>query len=264
MRVLSKMPHWLDAHTHLDSDDLFPQREELLNRALKADVRRILLVNSEATESSFDRTLTCLQLSHPVERFACFGVHPHEAKLYDRAMENRLRDLLKNSKVVALGECGLDFFYNHSPQDVQIAAFRRQLALAEEERLPVVIHCRNAYAQLAEILAEHKNSKSGMIHCFTGTREEMKPLLDLGFFISFSGIVTFRKATELQECAKAVPLDRILIETDSPFLAPVPHRGKRNEPSFVSETARVIASIRGLPEEQLSSAIYSNFEKLFT
>jgi len=257
------MPRWLDAHTHLDSDDLFPEREDLLNRALQADVHRILLVNSEATDSSFDRTLTCLQLSHPVERFACFGVHPHEARLYDGALEQRLTHLVHTSRVVALGECGLDFFYNHSPQDVQIRAFRRQLALAKEEQLPVVIHCRDAYHQLANILAEQKHSPGGMIHCFTGTREEMKPLLDLGFYISFSGIVTFRKSTELQECAKAAPVDRILIETDAPFLAPVPHRGKRNEPSFVTETAKFIASLRGLQEEQLSSAIFSNFEKLF-
>ena len=258
------MPSWLDAHTHLDSDDLFQQREELLNRALRADVRRILLVNSEATEESFDRTLLCLHLSHPVERFACLGVHPHEAKLYDDAMELRLKDLLKTSKVVALGECGLDFYYDHSPRDVQIDAFKRQLALAEAEHLPVVIHCRDAYGPLAEILDEQEHSRTGMIHCFTGTREEMKRLLDLGFYISFSGIVTFRKSTELQECAKAAPLDRILIETDAPFLAPVPHRGKRNEPSFVIETARFVASLRGLPEEELSSAIFSNFEKLFT
>jgi TatD DNase family protein len=257
------MPRWLDAHTHLDSDELFPQTEELLNRASEAEVRRVLLVNSEATQTSFDRTLYCLELSHPVERLACFGVHPHEARLYDSSMEDRLKALLKHANVVALGECGLDFYYNHSPQDVQVSVFRKQLALAKAENLPVVIHCRDAYPQLAAILAE-QDPPRGMIHCFTGTREEMKPLLDLGFFVSFSGIVTFRKSTELQECAKNVPLDRILIETDAPFLAPVPHRGKRNEPSFVAATGKFISVLRGLPEEQLSAAIFSNFEKLFT
>jgi TatD DNase family protein len=257
------MPRWLDAHTHLDSEQLFPQKEELLSRALRAGVDRILVVNSEATEVSFERTLACLQLSNPVERFACFGVHPHEAALYDDALELRLRELLKHDNVVALGECGLDFYYNYSPQDVQIAALGKQLALAKEVKLPVVIHCRDAYTQLAEILSEFDLPERGMIHCFTGTREEMKPLLDLGFFISFSGIVTFRKATELQECAKFAPVDRILIETDAPFLAPVPHRGKRNEPSFVVETARIVAALRSLPEETFSTAIYSNFENLF-
>jgi TatD DNase family protein len=258
------MPRWLDAHTHLDSDELFAQKEDLLDRARQAEVERILLVNSEATEVSFERTLLCLQLSHPVRRYACFGVHPHQASLYDDAMERRLRELLRHDNVVAVGECGLDFYYNYSPQNVQITALEKQLTLAREEKLPVVIHCRDAYTQLAEILSRQHPPNRGMIHCFTGTREEMKPLLDLGFFISFSGIVTFRKSTELQECAKFVPLDRILIETDAPFLSPVPHRGKRNEPSFVAETGKLIASLRGLPEEVLSAAIFSNFENLLT
>ena len=258
------MTPWIDAHTHLDSDDLYPEKETLLNRSAQAGIERIILVNSEATESSFERTLECLTLSHPVRRYATFGVHPHEATAYDLAMENRLKELLNTKHVVALGECGLDFYYNYSPKDVQISALQKQLQLALEKSLPVVIHCRDAYSQLSEILALMAKQWRGMIHCFTGTREEMKGLLDLGLHISFSGIVTFRKATELQECARMAPLDRMFIETDAPYLAPVPHRGKRNEPSFVAETGKFIATLRGIPEDELSSALFSNFEKLFT
>ena len=261
---LRKMHGWVDAHTHLDADELFPEKENLLNRALQADVERVLLVNSNATEASFERTLECLRLSHDVKRLASFGVHPHEAKVYDDAMEQRLLELLQQKNVVALGECGLDFYYNYSPEETQIAALHRQLSLALKNNLPVVIHCRDAYMQLADILIDHSAKWRGMIHCFTGTRAEMQNLLELGFVISFSGIVTFRKAVELQECAKAVPLERILIETDAPFLAPVPHRGKRNEPSYVVETGKFIATLRNIPEQELASAINQNFEKLFT
>ena len=257
------MAHWLDAHTHLDSDELFPQKEQVLDRALKAGVAKMLLVNSEANETSFTRTLECLKLSHEVKRYACFGVHPHQAERYGPEIEKRLGELLTHPGVIGFGEIGLDFFYNYSPQDIQVDVFRRQLEFTQKENLPVIIHCRDAYSQLAEILRELSTDWNGMIHCFTGTSNEMKPLLDLGFHISFSGIVTFRKATALQDSAKAVPLDRILVETDAPFLAPVPFRGKTNEPAFVVHTAKFIASLRQIPEEVLSSAVNANFEKLF-
>ena len=258
------MVYWLDAHTHLDSDELFSEKEEVLNRARDAGVTRVLLVNSEATEQSFERTISCLQLSHPVKRFASFGIHPHQANLYDSEWEEKVRDFLEQPGVVALGEIGLDFYYNHSPQDVQISVLKKQLAVAQEKKLPVVIHCRDAYPDLARILASLSSRWRGMIHCFTGTPDEMDPLLQLGFHISFSGIVTFPRAKTLQESAKLVPLDRILVETDAPFLAPVPHRGKRNEPAFVVETAKFISSLRGFPEEKLSDAVSANFETLFT
>ena len=255
---------WLDAHTHLDSDELFSEKEEVLNRAFRSGVTRALLVNSEATEQSFERTLACLDLSHPVKRFASFGIHPHQANLYDSVLEKKVKLLLEHPGVVALGEIGLDFYYNYSPQDVQISVLQKQLALAQEKQLPVVIHCRDAYSELAQILSSLSSKWTGMIHCFTGTPAEMEPLLQLGFHISFSGIVTFPRATTLKESAKIVPLDRILVETDAPFLAPVPHRGKRNEPAFVVETARFIASLRSTSEEELSEAVFANFEKLFT
>ncbi len=258
------MVNWVDAHTHLDSDELFSEKEEVLNRAFNAGVTRALLVNSEPAQQSFERTLTCLRLSHPVKRFASFGIHPHQANLYDSELEKKVRELLEHPGVVALGEIGLDFYYNHSPQDVQISVLKKQLTLSQEKQLPVVIHCRDAYPDLAQILSSLSSKWQGMIHCFTGTPFEMDPLLQLGFHISFSGIVTFPRAKTLQESAKLVPLDRILVETDAPFLAPVPHRGKRNEPAFVVETGKFIASLRSLFEEKLSDAVSTNFEKLFT
>jgi len=254
---------WLDAHTHLDSDDLFSQKSEVLDRALAAGVIRLLLVNSEASESSFSRTLECSRLAHPVQRSVCFGVHPHNATSYDTAMEARLRSLLREPEVVGLGEIGLDFFYNYSPPEVQIDAFRKQLRVALDQELPVIIHCRDAYPQLSEILRNASQSWKGMIHCYTGTVEEMAPLLDLGFFISFSGIVTFKKASVLQTSAKAVPLDRILVETDAPYLAPVPFRGKVNEPSYVVHTARFISALREIQDEELATAVNRNFDQLF-
>jgi TatD DNase family protein len=254
---------WLDAHTHLDSDDLFSRKSEVLDHALAAGVQRMLLVNSEATESSFSRTAECLSVAHAVRRYVCFGIHPHNANRYSDAMEKRLRDLLRESEAVGLGEIGLDFFYNFSPKEVQIDVFRQQLRLARSEKLPVIIHCRDAYPQLAEILRTFSDEWEGMIHCYTGTIEEMAPLLDLGFFISFSGIVTFKNATVLQLSAKAVPLDRILVETDAPFLAPVPFRGKVNEPAYVIHTAKFLAALRGISEDELAAAVNQNFDSLF-
>jgi len=257
------MAQWLDAHTHLDSDELYPERVDVLDRALEAGVQKLLLVNSEASETSFTRMLDCLTLSHETSRYACFGVHPHQAVRYNPEIKGRLRELLHYPGVIGFGEIGLDFFYNYSPQDVQVSVFREQLQFARQEELPVIIHCRDAYSKLAEILREQSGEWNGMIHCFTGTTEEMNPLLELGFHISFSGIVTFKKAIALQESAIAVPLDRILVETDAPFLAPVPFRGKTNEPAFVVHTAKFIAALKGISDEHLAVSVNGNFHKLF-
>jgi TatD DNase family protein len=164
---------------------------------------------------------------------------------------------------VALGEIGLDFYYNYSPREVQEEVFKKQLKLAMDLNLPVVIHCRDAYVCLAEILKEIAGQWHGMIHCFTGTGEEMNPLVDLGFYISFSGIVTFRNATSLQQAAQSVPADRMLVETDAPFLAPVPHRGKTNESAFVVDTGRFLATLRGVAETEIADQTTQNFKTLF-
>jgi TatD DNase family protein len=257
------MIKWLDAHTHLDSDELFTQKDEVLKRASEAGVMKMLLVNSEASELSFQRTLECVSRVDPVQRFASVGIHPHHASLYTPEIEEKLEQYLNRPDVIALGEIGLDFFYDFSPRDQQISVLKQQLDLALNRGLPVVIHCRDAYSELAEILAGRSKTWRGMIHCFTGTPEEADRLLQLGFHISFSGIVTFRNAGVLREAARMVPAEKILVETDAPYLAPVPHRGKKNEPSFVVFTAKFLAELRQANEETFSQNLFQNFHNLF-
>jgi TatD DNase family protein len=254
---------WIDAHTHLDSDELYVQKDEVLSRAESVGVRGILQVNSEATPISMERTLEILNMNSSLQRWGAFGIHPHQASLYSDGLEKALLEYLSFPHVVALGEIGLDFYYNYSPRDVQEEVFKKQLMLAQDLHLPVVIHCRDAYVRLAEILKEIAGSWRGMIHCFTGTTKEMNPLLDLGFHISFSGIVTFRNAITLQQAAQRAPLDRILVETDAPYLAPVPHRGKTNESAFVVNTGKFVATLRGVNENEIAGRTTQNFKTLF-
>lgn len=254
---------WIDAHTHLDSDELYVQKDEVLLRAEAVGVRGILQVNSEATPNSMQRSLEILNMNSSVQRWGAFGIHPHQASLYGDVLQKALLDYLSFPNVVALGEIGLDFYYNYSSREIQEEVFKKQLILAMDLNLPVVIHCRDAYVRLAEILKEIANEWRGMIHCFTGTRDEMNPLVDLGFHISFSGIVTFRNATALQQAAQAAPIDRMLVETDAPFLAPVPHRGKTNESAFVVDTGRFLATLRNVDEEEIAERTTQNFKSLF-
>jgi TatD DNase family protein len=257
------MPEWIDAHTHLDAEELYPEKEKILSRAAAAGVKTLLLVNSEATRDSFQRTLECASLRSESKLFVSFGIHPHHASFYSEELERILLEQLQHPSVIALGEIGLDYFYNHSPKELQISALRRQLSLSLERQLPIVIHCRDAYSDLAGILRAESKIWSGMIHCFTGTREEAEALLELGFYISFSGILTFRNAAILQDAARFVAMDRLLIETDAPYLAPVPMRGKTNEPSFVVFTGEFLAALKEVPAEDLSQQVRSNFGKLF-
>lgn len=254
---------WIDAHTHLDSDELYVQKDEVLLRAEAVGVRGILQVNSEATPNSMQRSIEILNMNSSVQRWGAFGIHPHQASLYGDVLQKALLDYLSFPNVVALGEIGLDFYYNYSSREIQEEVFKKQLILAMDLNLPVVIHCRDAYVRLAEILKEIANEWRGMIHCFTGTRDEMNPLVDLGFHISFSGIVTFRNATALQQAAQAAPIDRMLVETDAPFLAPVPHRGKTNESAFVVDTGRFLATLRNVDEEEIAERTTQNFKSLF-
>ncbi len=197
--------------------------------------------------------------------YTTVGVHPHEARLLDDKLYARLAELSEHPKVIAWGEIGLDYHYDNSPRDVQQEAFRRQLRMARERRLPVVIHTREAEADTLAILdKEWKDANlPGVIHCFTGTRAFAEEAVRLGFYISFSGVVTFKKADDLRETAKILPLERLLIETDSPFLAPVPFRGRRNEPAYVVEVARAIAEARGASSEEIGRATSENFKRVF-
>jgi TatD DNase family protein len=254
---------WIDAHTHLDSDDLYIQKDAVLQRAAQAGVHGLLQVNSEATVESMQRSVEILNASSSIKKWGSFGIHPHQASLYNPALEKQLIEFLRKRDVIALGEIGLDFFYNYSPPQVQEEVLRKQLQLSSRLNLPVVIHCRDAYPRLAEILKQEQSNWRGMIHCFTGSKEEVEPLLTLGFHISFSGIVTFRKADALQAAAMIVPLDRILVETDAPYLAPIPKRGKTNEPAFVVHTGEFLAKLRGVSNEELAAATTKNFHTLF-
>lgn len=257
------MIYWTDAHTHLDSGELFVAKEAVLTRAFEAGVNRMLLVNSESTRESFERIALCRKLEHPVKRYLSFGVHPHHAALYNEELEKLVLEFLQLPGVIAFGEIGLDFFYDYSPRETQADILRRQLRLALERSLPVVIHCRDAYTPLAEILKSEAAQWSGMIHCFTGTPEEAEALLALGFHISFSGIVTFKNAEVLRRAAMGVPPDRILVETDAPYLAPIPFRGKTNEPAYVAYTGRFVAELRGVPLEAFAGQVNANFNRLF-
>lgn len=200
--------------------------------------------------------------------YAAVGLHPHEASLFNQEIEHQLCAAARHPKVVGWGEIGLDYHYDHSPRDVQRSVLQRQLELARQHRLPVIIHTREAEEETIRILEENWSDDEareigGVFHCFSGSAQLAAAALDLGFHLSFSGVVTFKTAGELREIAARTPLDRVLVETDCPYLAPVPHRGKRNEPAFVQETAALIATLRGIEPAALAAATSSNFGRLF-
>jgi TatD DNase family protein len=194
--------------------------------------------------------------------YTSVGIHPHDAAKVEERHYSLMEDLSKREKVLAIGETGLDYYYDHSPRDTQRAVFGRQLALARKLDLPVIIHTRDADADTEGLLRQEAPSR-GLIHCFTSGDPLADFALSIGFFISFSGIVTFPNARALAGIARRIPLDRLLVETDCPYLAPVPHRGKRNEPSFVSDTARFVAELRGITPNQLAAQTSANFDRLF-
>jgi TatD DNase family protein len=254
-------PALADSHCHIDMPQFDADRGEVVARAREAGVQTMLVVGGVDEEDGHRRALRVAQeLGFPCSA----GVHPHEARLYDDRIEDELRGLAAEKRIVAIGEIGLDFHYDHSPRDVQREVFRRQLRLAHDVGLPVIVHTREADQETAAIL-EHEEAEEigGVIHCFTGTRELAERALVLGFCISFSGIVAFPRAEVIQEVARTVPRERLLVETDAPFLAPPPHRGKRNEPAFVLEVARAVARLRGEPLEDLGRPLLENFVRAF-
>ncbi len=201
------------------------------------------------------------RLYEPV--YAAVGIHPHEVKEIDALTYDALRILARQEKVVAIGEIGLDFFYDLSPREVQLRCFQEQLNLADELELPVIIHDREAHAETLEILRSRKGRLQGVLHCFSGDWAMACECLELGFHLSVAGPVTYRKADQLRAVAREIPLERLLIETDAPYLAPQPYRGKRNEPAYVVETARTLAEIRGIPVDELERQTTANARRLF-
>ena len=251
----------VDSHCHIDMPQFDGDREAVVARAREAGVETMLIVGGVDKEGGHQRAMrVARELGFPCSA----GVHPHEARLYDDGIDGELRGLARDRLIVAIGEIGLDFHYDHSPRDVQRDVFRRQLRLARDVGLPVIVHTREADTETAGIL-EHEEAEEigGVIHCFTGSRELAERALVLGFCISFSGIVAFPRAEVIQEVARTVPRERLLVETDAPFLAPPPHRGKRNEPAFVVEVARAVAKLRGEPVEDIGRAILENFMRAF-
>ena len=250
-----------------------PDRDAMLARAHQAGVETVVAIGSGTGPGSLDCAIQLANREKPGEPriYATVGIHPHEAKLATDADFDELSTLARHPKVIAWGEIGLDYFYDHSPRHVQRSVFLKQLELASAARLPVVIHCRpsqgstNAWDECLGILAEQwaPSGLGGVLHCFTGQMEHARRALDMGFMISFAGNVTFPKAQSIRDAARELPLDRILVETDSPFLAPVPHRGKRNEPAFVREVARQIGELRGVPAEEVGFHTGQNFSRFF-
>jgi TatD DNase family protein len=257
---------FVDSHAHIDGEEFDADREEVVARARGAGVRAILNVGTgDPHGGTLERAVDVAEKFEGV--YAAVGVHPHDARLYDDAAERRLHDILRRGvgRIVALGEIGLDFHYDNSPRDVQREVFARQLRLARELSLPVIIHSREADAETVEVLrAEYSGAgRGGVMHCFGGSERMAREVLELGFHISFAGNVTFKKAENLREVARTVPTERLLVETDCPFLAPVPLRGRRNEPAYVVETARLVAGLRGVEPEELGRTTSENFARLF-
>ncbi len=253
----------IDSHCHLDNEDFTADREAVIQRALDAGVEQMVAVGSGDGPPDLE---VAVRLA---DQHACIlatvGVHPHDASKATADTYLRLAGLLKHPKVIAMGEIGLDYHYDHSPRDVQRAVFIEQMRVAVDARKPIVIHTREAWPDTFELLEKHWKpcGIAGVMHCFSGTPEEAQRSLDLGFYLSFGGIVTFPKALDIQASARLTPADRLLIETDAPFLAPVPKRGKRNEPSFIVETARKLADLRGVQPEEIARLTTDNFRRLF-
>ncbi len=255
---------FIDSHAHIDGHEFDADREEVIQRAQAAGVELILNVGTGDPHSgAFERAVELGKTHESV--FTAIGTHPHDARLYDDAAEEKIKNLINNQHVIAWGEIGLDFHYDNSPRDVQVDVFKRQLRAARECDLPVVIHTREAEAETIEILRSEYDGaqRRGVFHCFSGSRELAQSAIEIGFMLSFSGIVTFKKADELRAVAKEVPLDRLLIETDCPYLTPIPYRGKRNEPAYVIEVARSLATLHDVNIEEMARITTENFNRFF-
>ncbi len=249
----------IDSHTHLEMEEFEEDRDAVVERAREAGVEGMITVGT--TLAYCQKALEMAAL-YP-EVYVAVGIHPHDAKDIDIGTYDRLRELAAGEKVVAYGEIGLDFFHDLSPRPVQITRFGEQLDLASEIGLPVIIHDREAHKETLAMLHEHRGKLRGVIHCFSGDRAMAGKCLDLGFCISVPGTVTFKKADELRKVVQYIPLESLLVETDAPFLAPQPYRGKRNEPAYVVKTAEKIAELKGLPYPELARATTENAKALF-
>ena len=260
---------FVDSHAHLDGKQFDSDREQVIVRAREAGVQTMIAIGNGDGPPQLDAGIQLAE-KYPF-LYATVGIHPHEARLASDHAYAEMERLARHPKVIGWGEIGLDYYYDHSPRETQKEAFIHQMELASAAKLPLVIHCRpsdnseNAWADCLHLIQEHWAAKGigGILHCFTGTWAYARRALDLGFMISFAGNLTFPKAQQIRDAALEVPLERMLIETDCPYLAPIPYRGKRNEPAYVKETARQLGELRGLSMEDVGQLTARNFYNFF-
>ncbi len=252
-------PSFIDVHTHIDMIEA--SAAEVLKSAKASGVDYMITIGTHHADNQ--KIVAMVEALKP-QVYGTLGLHPHEAKDYNAEAEAYMRAHLNDPRIVAVGEIGLDYFYKHSDPEVQREVFRKQLALAAEFNLPVEIHSRDAEEDTVTILNEFKGRVKGLMHCFTGTQYLADEALKVGYNISISGVITFKNADSLRETVKTVPLDRLHIETDAPFLTPVPFRGKKNEPALMIHTAKVVAELKGVTVEELARITTENAQKLFS
>ena len=253
----------IDSHAHIDFPQFAEDREAMLDRAREAGVNTLLAIGTGPGPEKLDAALPYAETHDWI--YSSVGIHPHEAKEAAPGHFDQLARLAGHAKVIAWGEIGLDYFYDHSPRDLQANVFRSQMELAQAAKLPIIIHCRDAWDDCLALVEQHwqPTGLGGILHCFTSTLDHAKRGLDMGFLISFAGNSTYPKAQAIRDVAKELPIDCILIETDAPFLAPQPFRGKRNEPAYLAEVAKTLASVRNLPAEEIAATTASNFRRFF-
>jgi TatD DNase family protein len=252
----------IDSHAHIQGKEYSGETDAVISRAGEAGVDKIIVVGGAGDMAS--NTAAVALADSWANLYATVGMHPHDAKDVGEEELQELKKLAAHPKVIAVGETGLDYYYNHSPREVQRRVFAQFIRLSGGTELPLVVHERDAAQEAAELLREEGNGKvRGVIHCFTGDYDAARAYLDLGFYLSFTGIITFKNAGALREVVRIVPLDKMFVETDSPYLTPVPHRGKRNEPAYVRFVAATIASVKGLSIEEVARVTTNNVRRLF-
>ena len=250
----------IDSHCHLDHSPLFDDIVNVIKRSKEVGIEKLLTICT--TIKSFEKIKLLVKQDDII--FGTYGIHPHEAKNDKVNSDTIIKEVKNNDKIIGIGETGLDFYYNHSDKDDQITSFEEHIKASLELNIPLIVHSRNAEKDTLEVFSKYKNkSLKILMHCFTGSKEFAENLLSFGAYFSASGIITFKNSLELQNTFKHIPLDRILIETDSPYLAPVPNRGKQNEPSYVKYTAQKLADIKNISNLDLIKNTTSNFNNLF-
>ena len=250
----------IDSHCHLDHEPLLGDLNNVIKRSKEVGIKKLLTIST--SYESFDRIKNIIQKDEMI--YGTIGIHPHETTKNKITSDIIVKNITENEKIIGIGETGLDFYYNNSDKNDQINSFKEHIEASIKTNSPLIIHSRDAEEETFEILSEYKNRNLKILmHCFTGSKDFAKKLLTLNAFFSASGIITFKNSLELQETFKFLPLDRILIETDSPFLAPVPNRGKKNEPSFIDYTAQKLADIKSISKSEIANLTTNNFNKLF-